>query len=80
MFGLGMIEHEDVIQIYDRRIFFEPQDIIHHPHEFFRRISQDKRHEQLFKMSFFIFEGCSPYIILFYHNLVVSILYICLTK
>jgi hypothetical protein len=81
MFFLGPTEYEDVIQIYDhKRVCEWPQDIIHHPHECHWSISQAKRHDQPFKKAFFRFEGCFPYISLFYQNLVVARLQINLTK
>jgi hypothetical protein len=69
----GLAEDEDVIQIYDHKIVCEQlQDIIHHPHECHWRISQAKRHDHPLKTTFFRFEGCLPYIDLFYQNLVID--------
>jgi hypothetical protein len=81
MFFLGPTEYEDVIQIYDQKIFCErQQDIIHHSHGCHWSISQAKRHDQPFKKAFFKFEGCCPYINLLYRNLVVAKLHNNVTK
>jgi hypothetical protein len=61
MFFLIFVQHEDVIQIFDQKIFFEwLQYAIHHHHEFSCSISQAKMHEQPLKKAFFRIEGSLP--------------------
>jgi hypothetical protein len=73
LFLPNFAEDEDVIQIYDHKGVFEwSQYVIHHLHECDRGISQDERHDQPLKESFFRLEGYLPYINLLNRHLVVA--------
>jgi hypothetical protein len=77
----GPAEDDDVIQIdHHERVCEWLQDIIHYPHQCRWSISWDKRHDEPLKEAFFIFEGCLPYIIWFYQNLVIAWLHIDLVE
>jgi hypothetical protein len=46
---------DNVIQIYDhKRVYEQPQDVIHHPYGCFLSIIRAKRHDQPLKKAFFM--------------------------